>query len=255
MDELQHNLQNLPYEFDEGIRERAAIGLIVLATDQTIEHEYRLVFQLPGVALYQSRIRNDPQITPETLAAMEQKLTEATDVILPGLTLDVIAFGCTSASMIIGTERIADIIRSVRPKAKVTNPVSASLTAFASLGMGRIALLTPYRDDINQQLRYFFESQGIAVPAMGSFNEEDDNKAGRISPESISEAAKRLGKISAVDGVFVSCTNLRLMERVEEIENHLGIPVTSSNHAMAWHTLKLAGINEKQSGFGRLFQN
>jgi len=46
---------------------RAALGLIVLATDQTIEHEFRRLLDLPGVALYQSRILNDNAITPATL--------------------------------------------------------------------------------------------------------------------------------------------------------------------------------------------
>ena len=51
---------HLPHELDGGLGARARIGLIVLATDQTIEHEWRLIFQgLDGVALYQSRIWND----------------------------------------------------------------------------------------------------------------------------------------------------------------------------------------------------
>ena len=39
----------------------ARIGLIVLASDFTIEHEWRAIFAaLPGVALYESRLFNDP---------------------------------------------------------------------------------------------------------------------------------------------------------------------------------------------------
>ncbi len=38
-----------------------------------------------------------------------------------------------------------------------------------------------------------------------------------------------------------------------ELEAELGKPVTSSNHAMAWHSLRLAGIDEPQPQFGRLF--
>ena len=37
-------IENLPYEIDAGIASRASIGLIVLATDYTIEHEWRQVF-------------------------------------------------------------------------------------------------------------------------------------------------------------------------------------------------------------------
>ena len=96
-------IEHLPFETDLGIASRARLGLLVLATDFTIEHEWRAILgQLPGVALYESRILNDNQITPETLRAMEPRIAAAADVILPGNPLDVVAYGCTSASMAIG---------------------------------------------------------------------------------------------------------------------------------------------------------
>jgi hypothetical protein len=48
-DELVIDRQHMPYQLDEGIGYRARIGLIVLATDQTIEYEFRQ--PRPGVAL------------------------------------------------------------------------------------------------------------------------------------------------------------------------------------------------------------
>jgi len=54
----------------------------------------------PGVDYYEARIFNSPQITPETLAAMGPLLTDTVNLILPGSKLDVVAFGCTSASMV-----------------------------------------------------------------------------------------------------------------------------------------------------------
>src|SRR5918994_1235421 len=91
--------QHLPHGLDDGIAARAAIGVIVLATDQTLEHEFRRLLQVPGVAFYEAQILNDAAITPETPAAMEARLPGAASLILPGLPLDVVAFGCTSASM------------------------------------------------------------------------------------------------------------------------------------------------------------
>jgi maleate isomerase len=91
------------------------------------------------------------------------------------------------------------------------------------------------------------------VPVMGSFNEEDDRRAARIDPASIRDAAIALGRAPAVDAVFVSCTSLRLLDAVAEIEAALGKPVTSSNHAMAWHCLRLAGIDDARPGSGVLF--
>ena len=41
---------------------------------------------------------------------------------------------------------------------------------------------------------------------------------------------------------------------VAEVEKKLGIPVTTSNHAMAWHCMRLSGIRKKISNFGKLYQ-
>ena len=88
---------------------------------------------------------------------------------------------------------------------------------------------------------------------MGSFNEDNDNNVSRISGESLYKAAFQLGRSEQVDGVFVSCTSLRVLDIITDLERALGKPVTSSNHALAWHCLRLAGIRDKRPEFGRLF--
>ena len=128
-------------------------------------------------------------------------------------------------------------------------------TAGRTPGARRLALLTPYRDDINRFIRDYVEARGFRIPVMGSFNEEDDRRAARIDVASIRDAAIALGRAAEVDAVFVSCTSLRLVDAVAEIEAALGKPVTSSNHAMAWHCLRLAGIDDARSGFGTLFES
>ncbi len=74
----------LPCTLDDGIATRAAIGLLVLATDQTMEHEFRHLIRLPGVAVYGARLFNDAEITPETLRAMRDRIAPAAELILPG---------------------------------------------------------------------------------------------------------------------------------------------------------------------------
>ena len=243
----------IPFEIDQGVAGRAAIGVIVLGSDHTIEHEFRSFLDIEGVAFYESRIRNSSTITPETLANMEQRIPECADVILKGVPLDVVAYGCTSASMVIGEERVFERIRETRPEAKCTTPITAAFAAFESLGAQNLAVLTPYRQDVNDKVADYIEARGFNVVAFGSFNEEDDNRAAKITTESIKDAAIELGSNTGVDLVFVSCTSLRIAPVIVEIENTLNKPVTSSNHAMAWHCLRLAGVNDQKPEFGRLF--
>ena len=243
----------LGFATDGGIGARANIGLIVLATDQTIEHEYRQMLALPGVALYQSRIYNDSNITPETLRAMDGGIAEAARLLLPGMPMHAIGFGCTSASMVLGEAQISARIHETRPGVPATNPVTAAFAAFRALGAQRIAVLTPYAPAVNDGIRTYIERAGFTVAAMASFNEPDDRIVARIAPDSIADAAAGLASGSGAQALFVSCTSLRLAERVAALEARIGIPATSSNHALAWHSLRLAGIEDVQPQFGRLF--
>jgi maleate isomerase len=245
----------VPFALDEGVGRRARLGLIVLATDQTIEHEWRRILaDVDGVALYQSRIRNDAAITPETLAAMEPRIAEAADVIMPGLPLDVVAFGCTSAAMVIGEERVAERIGAVRPEVAVTTPVTAAFAAFRALGARNVAVLTPYRDDVNETVRRYVEARGFTVSAFATFGEEDDHKVARISEASVRDAVLALARRRpAADAIFVAGTSLRVAGIAREVEEEAGLPVTSSNHAMAWHALRLAGVHDRLPRWGRLF--
>jgi maleate isomerase len=243
----------LAHRLDAGLGSRARLGLVVLATDQTIEHEWRRVLRdVPDVALYESRIWNDVKITPETLAAMEGDIAAATRLIMPVLPLSVVAFGCTSAAMVLGEERIAARVHEARPEVRVTTPIGAALAAFAALGARRIAVLTPYSRAVNDVVRRYIEDRGFAIPVFGSFEEEDDSRVARIDPGSVRDAALALGRDPRVEAVFVSCTSLRLVETAQAIEAELGKPVTSSNHAMAWHALRLAGVGDALPGLGRL---
>ena len=246
-------IEHLPFTTDAGIGARARIGLVVLASDYTMEHEFRKIVTMPGVDFYEARIFNSPQITPETLAAMGPLLTQTTDLILPGAELAVVGFGCTSASMVLGPEVVAEKIRAARPNAKATNPITAAMAAFDAFGAKRIAVLTPYRRDVNEVVRDYITSQGYEVPVFGSFNEQDDGVVSRIDADSIRKAVRAIVKGRDVDAVFVSCTSVRLLDAVAGIEAEVGLPVTSSNHAMAWHCLRLLGIDDKRPELGRLF--
>jgi len=247
--------RKLDFEVGPKLGHRARIGAVVLASDETLEHEFRLVLQaLDGVALYHARIENDPHITPETLRAMEARIADTARLLLPQSPMDVIAYGCTSASVVIGPERISDRLAEAEPTAKFTNPATAAVTAMRALGARRIALITPYGEAVNAFFGGFFESEGFEIAAFGSFLEEDDGLVASISPDSMVKAALDMGKAEDVDAVFVSCTNLQLFEKAAEIERALGKPVSSSNHALIWHSLRLGRIDDKLPQFGRLYE-
>lgn len=247
-------VSSLSYRLDGGSAHRAAIGLIALATDATIEWEWRRLLALDGVAFFVNRIPSARTVTAANLQAMEVDLARAAELILPGADLDVIAYGCTSASMLIGEETVGRHLRGVRPGIAFTTPITAAKAAFAALEIDSIALLSPYSEPIHQAMRRHLEQSGLAVPVAASFHEPDDVRVAHVAPASVRDAVLALGREPQVEAVFVSCTNLRAAEPVEALETELDKPVTSSCHAMAWHALRLAGFADPLPDRGRLFR-
>ncbi|MGI9483058.1 MAG: maleate cis-trans isomerase family protein, partial [Hyphomicrobiales bacterium] len=216
-------------------------------------YEWQRLLGLPGVSVYGARILNSNQITPETLRAMEPRISKTADLILPGAELDVLAYGCTSATMTLGEEVVFERLKAARPNARFTTPITGAFAAFEALGARRIGVLTPYRADVNQIVADYISGRGFEVPVFGSFNEERDDLVARIDATSLKSGIEHICALAEVDAVFVSCTSVRLADHVVEIEQAIGLPVTSSNHAMAWHALRLGGVDDKLPEFGRLF--
>ena len=245
--------QDLSYELGPELGHRAAIGLIVLAPDSTIEHEYRAILPLDGVALYINRIPFPNEVTPETLAAMEGELIDGAALIHPGRRLDVLAYGCTSGTIVIGEDKVFSKLRQVRPGIECTSPMTAGVAGCKALGAKSLALITPYTRDINEMFRDFVEERGVRVPVLATFNNADDEEVARIDQASIRNAILEVGRVE-VDAVFVSCSSLYVSPVIEECEAALGKPVMSSDQAMAWHSMRLAGLDDKVPGFGRLLR-
>lgn len=251
---LQHDAyMKLDFALDDGVAQRAAIGLIVLATDHTIEHEWRELLRQDGVAFYESRLQNSPDITPARLAEIESRIAPAVGLLLPGERLDVVAFGCTSAAMVIGEERVFARIREARPGIACTTPITGAVAALNALQVRRAALLTPYIRSINEFMRDYIEARGIAVARIASFEHADDNEVARIDARSLCTAIGQLARQADVDAVFVSCTSLRVGALIPQLEAATGKPIISSNFAMAWHALRLAGVPDSEPQLGRLF--
>ena len=244
--------RHLSYDLDKGIGHSARIGIIVLPDDQTIEHELRRIFDLPGVASFVNRLPCASAITPESLKAMESEITRAASLIMPESAVDVMAFGCTSGSLFIGPQKIHALIHKAHHQTVCTTPIEAATAALQTLNARSIALITPYEIEINLRLKSYLQKSTYHVAAMGSWNEPIDARVGRIGPESIREATLKLGSSNDVDTVFISCTNLRALGIIQELETELDKPVITSNQALAWHCLQLAGIDVQLPHFGRL---
>ena len=246
--------QQMPFTLDEGAPTKAAIGLITLSNDITIEPELVTFLPRDGVALYANRIPFSDANTVESLLAMERDICKTAALINPGERLDVVIFGCTSGTMTIGDDVVRARILEAKPDVETTDPITAGIAGLSHLGCRKIAVLTPYSDEVNAVVDRFITSKGVAIGARGSFKRERSAELCRVAPESIYDAGLVLGKAN-VDGLFISCTALRVSPVIERLEADLGKPVVASNQALAWHATRLAGCDDKVEGYGQLLRS
>ncbi len=245
---------NLDFQCDAGIGTKANLGLIVLKTDETIEHEMASLLKGPGLAVYHNRIANQNEVSSQTLAQMEVDLPASAELFPDGIELAAIGYGCTSAATVIGPDRVAAAIRQSRPEAKVSEPISATIASCRALRATRLGFVTPYVPEVSARMRALLEESGFEIAAFASFNEARDSVVARIDPASILAAIEAVAAQAPCDAVFVACTNLRCAGIVAAAEARVGVPVLSSNTALAWHLLTLAGQEPIRQGFGCLFE-
>ena len=103
-------------------------------------------------------------------------------------------------------------------------------------------------------MRCDLEASGLQIGAFGSFEQREEQVVARIDDTSVRQAIIEVGGAVDCDAVFVSCTNLRTLETIAEVEAALDKPVMASNLALAWHMLRLAGLEPAPDRRERLFR-
>ncbi len=91
--------------FDAGRHDRAKLGFVLLAMEQTIEDD---MFKLapPGVGVHFSRASMANKVDVDTLSDMAEGIGAAAALLLPDGQLDVACYACTSGSVVIGEDRV-----------------------------------------------------------------------------------------------------------------------------------------------------
>lgn len=250
---MSHPHINFGTMFDDGQHNRAKIGFVLLATEQTIEENaYRLC--PPGVGMHFTRAANPDSITIENLSKQAGDLARAASTLLPDGSLDVISYGCTSGSLVIGEDRVFTELNKGAPTAIATSLITGVIRALKAIGASKIAVATPYLDAINRLEAAYLENAGFEVARIKGLNLERDSDMVRLRPDFIANYAASLDSPD-VDSIFISCGALRSLDIVDQLEQKLGKPVICSNQAMIWDVLRLAGIDDKIEGYGRLLRD
>jgi maleate cis-trans isomerase len=204
------------------------VGLMVPINNTTMEHE--LLAWLPaGSTCATQRIpRGKGLLTRENLpeyVAQALRLAEAFD----DPKVDVVAYGCTAAGFISGPSGDAALqknLADITGKSVVTTARSMVL-ALQDIGAKKIALVTPYLDAVNTQLKAFLADGGIEVKRFNSFYAQNTDELGRIEAHQVAKLA-RATMGDDCEAMFIGCSQLPTCEILGDLEREFGRPALSS---------------------------
>jgi maleate isomerase len=232
---------------------RTRLGLLVPSSNSTNEPEFQRV--LPsGVSLHTARLPLE-DVTGDDLAAMAETAERATER-LAHADVDVVAYGCTTGSLIKGHDYADSLEGEIEATADAPAVVTALSVerALSAVGAESVTVVTPYIEDLNEREREFLEAGGFEVTSIGGHGIEPNTEIGALRPEAAYRQAADAIDPDA-DAVFISCTNYRTFGIIERLEADLGIPVVTSNQATLWDALRQPGVDASGIELGRLFQS
>jgi maleate isomerase len=227
------------------------LGVIVPSSNTAVERE--LPRRLPeNVSLHASRMALE-SVTSEALDAMSTRAVECAEL-LSHADVDAVAYACTTGSLLHGPGFDRELEEEL--SAAISGPAVATTLsvdrALETLGAERIAVCTPYNEELNEREREYFESAGYEIASIRGLGIEDNTEIGALTPENAYQQVRATVGANEIDAVFVSCTNYRTLPAIEPLEKDLGLPVVTSNGATLWDLCRVVDI--ECDGPGALFR-
>jgi maleate cis-trans isomerase len=169
--------------------------------------------------------------------------------------VEVVCLVQTSASLF-DDEYDAVTKRQMAEGAGVPSLTSAEAIGHAvrALGGRRIALVSPYSQEVLGHARRYFEHRyGLEVLAMEGFGATDSYAISTLSADTATDAFTRIDR-PEIDILVVPGGNFPTMQCIAGWERQFHKPVITTNQAALWAMMGVMHITTPLPGFGRLLE-
>lgn len=172
---------------------------------------------------------------------------------------DVVVFGGVPINVSRGFGNVDDLIRETAAEVgvPVTTSLNSQMAGLKAMGAKKVAVVHPFDDEDAGPKRTFkgrlegagFEYVGHAGAGYPAVD------LGRI-PEGVAiELGRKVrNEHPEADTILISCPHWAVAKQIEPMERELGIPVVTSGQSIVWNAMRMAGIEDRIDGFGRLLR-
>lgn len=225
----------------DGPHDRIKIG-VVTPHDMALDHElWRWMPEKASLHIARTAFDAAP-VTLEMVTALGDA-AEVRDAAarIRTITPAALAFACTSGSFVRGSAgelEVRDALADAGGAPAVSTSGALAL-ALERLGVGTVAIATPYDEAITARLVDYLAERGVRVTAAASLGLDSDMWT--VPYRRTAELVRSVDSDEA-QAIVLSCTNLPTYDLLAPLEAQLGKPVISANQATMWAALGLVGL-------------
>src|SRR6266571_8259366 len=223
-------------------------GVLIPSTNTTVEIECRL---LP--ATYQAHVGRLMSSGGGSFSPSRDEDIDYQSRLLGTAKVEIVILAQTSASLF--AEDYDDVVtKRMSSGAGVPAITSAQAVgrAVRALGAGRVAIVSPYSEEVNQRAaRYFEKKHGLATVALEGFGATDAYAIGKLGPQNARDAFARIDR-PEIEAFVVPGGNFPTMPSVAAWEREFKKPVVTTNQAALWAVRRRLDSSDRLPGLGRL---
>lgn len=221
------------------------IGFVVPSSNTVVEPLAATMLANTGVSAHFTRLRvHDVALDPASRSqfALDRHLDAA--LLLADAGVDAIVWAGTSASWL-GVdvdEAFCEAVTSHTGLAATTCVLS--MNAALASGNGRFGLVTPYTDDVSEQIVANYAELGRRCVGSANLGGSLSRDFADIAPAEIADLVRDVAE-ARPDVIFIMCTNVAGASVADSLSNELGVPVIDSAAATVRAGLALLGAGEE----------
>ena len=224
----------------------ARIGMLTPSSNTALEPAtYGLLAAMPGVTAHFARFPvTEIALSDRALGQFDPAPILRAAELLSHAKVDVIAWNGTSASWL-GFDSDDALSRTIAAKTGIpgTTSILALNTLLQRMNARRIALVTPYTDDVQARIVANYEAAGFACVGERHAGRRDNFSFAGIASAEI-EAMIRAVAADGPDAIAVICTNMDATRLAPRVEASIGIPVLDSIACALWGALEALQIDK-----------
>ncbi len=201
---------------------------------------------LEGHALDTATFEASAELAPMVAAAR----------LMRGVRPDVVALGDHAGSFIKGNGHDLVQARALAEAAGArhgTTPSTAMIEALRHFGARKLAVTSPYDEEVTAKGVAFLESHGFEVVTFKRLRLVDEHEIEAVESKDWYAIALEAWRPD-IDAIALLGGGIRTAHMLPELETVCRVPCVPATAALVWHACRLAGIEPVKHGMGRLFE-